>query len=256
MPDFRNLSAKPYVIMTYLGPDGKHIEVSETNPLPGLGGQGGAGGGEAVPTVVYSPEFLTVGVTEAVLNPPVGATHAYINVLTNAVLMGATTSTNAPAYTANQGAGISGAELAAWRLIRSGGTDATIRVDYWKEQVTAEPAVPAITPPTSVAANIPTGTSTGAEAILGGMTVVRILIGAAWTAAAMSFETSNDGVTWYPLYDNFGSLVSYTVAANRAINVPVGDLLRVNRMRVRSGVPGTYVNQASGATVSLVTAGV
>lgn len=108
--------------------------------------------------------------------------------------------------------------------------------------------------PGSLAGDIPAGSSTGASVNASGLSVVRLVIGASWTAADLSFETSTDGVTWVPLYDAYGSLIKYTVAASRAVNVPVGDLLRLNRLRVRSGVPGAYVAQVAAASVALVTA--
>lgn len=108
--------------------------------------------------------------------------------------------------------------------------------------------------PGILAGDIPSGSSTGASVNASGLSVVRLVIGASWTAADLSFETSTDGVTWMPLYDAYGSLIKYTVAASRAVNVPVGDLLRLNRLRVRSGIPGAYVSQVAAASVSLVTA--
>lgn len=110
------------------------------------------------------------------------------------------------------------------------------------------------TAPGTLAGDIGAASSTGAPMNASGVSVVRIVIGAAWTAADLSFETSTDGVTFAPLYDAYGSLITYKAAASRAINVPVGDLLRLNRLRVRSGIPGAYVNQVAAASVTLVTA--
>jgi hypothetical protein len=108
--------------------------------------------------------------------------------------------------------------------------------------------------PGTAVGDIPAGTSTGANLTLSGLGVVRVIIGATWTAADLTFETSTDGVTWNPLYDAYGNPVTYKAAANRSINVPVGDLLRINRVRARSGIPGAYVNQVAAASVTLVTA--
>lgn len=111
----------------------------------------------------------------------------------------------------------------------------------------------AATAPGSSASAIAAGSSQGADQDLSGLSVSRIIIGANWTAADMTFETSADGVTWSPLYDAYGNVIQYRVAASRAVNVPVGDLLNINRIRPRSGVPGAYVNQAAAATVTFIT---
>ena len=57
------------------------------------------------------------------------------------------------------------------------------------------------------------------------------------------------------MYDTFGNLIQYKIAANRSVAVPLSDLMRRGRIRFRSGVPGAYVNQAAvtALTVTLVT---
>lgn len=113
---------------------------------------------------------------------------------------------------------------------------------------------PATVSPGTVNGNLAAGSSQGAEANLGGLSVVRLNVDNWNTAADLTFETSPDGVTWRPLYDAYGNLVQYKVSGSRAVNVPVGDLLRLTRVRARSGAPGAYVAQGAAVTLSYTTA--
>lgn len=86
---------------------------------------------------------------------------------------------------------------------------------------------------------------------LTGRSLIRLTIGAAWTAADLTVQTSPDGVAWYDLYDEYGTPYTVKAAASRAVFINPGPLLAVNFIRLRSGTPAAPVNQASAATITL-----
>ncbi|MGM9322469.1 hypothetical protein [Deinococcus aquaticus] len=117
--------------------------------------------------------------------------------------------------------------------------------------VRSNPDIPVIT-----TLNIAAGTSASDSLLLNTQALAAIDLGPNWTAADLSVEHSTDGgATWYPMYDTFGNLIQYRIAANRSVAVPLSDLMRRGRIRFRSGVPGAYVNQAAvtALTVTMVT---
>jgi hypothetical protein len=76
---------------------------------------------------------------------------------------------------------------------------------------------------------------------------------AAWTAAALTFKASDDGVDFYDVYDDAGTELSVTVAASRFVlfTSPV-KLLAARYLQVRSGTTGTPVNQGAERTIKLI----
>jgi len=115
--------------------------------------------------------------------------------------------------------------------------------------VTTERAAPGTT---THNVNIAAGQSVGASAALAGRTPLRLIVGANWTAADITIQTSLDGVTWADLYDSTGAVYTIKAAASRAIILPVSDLIGINHLRLRSGTPGAAINQAAAATLTLV----
>lgn len=110
------------------------VPVSEASPLPvRVIGGGGVGGGSApAVTATYPPQALTASAAEVPLTVPAGATHALVTVTSGRARLGLGNAATAPVYAAGEGVEISGAQLAALRLIRDGGADAAVRVDYWR----------------------------------------------------------------------------------------------------------------------------
>jgi hypothetical protein len=73
-----------------------------------------------------------------------------------------------------------------------------------------------------------------------------------WTAAALTFQASYDGITYADVYD--GSVErNYTVAANRYLQLPISDWLGVRYVRLRSGTAGAPVQQGANRAIGLVT---
>ena len=98
---------------------------------------------------------------------------------------------------------------------------------------------------------IAAGTSISDGVNLTGRSLIRLTIGAAWTAADLTVQTSPDGATWYDLYDEYGTPYTIKAAASRTVFINPGPLLAVNFIRLRSGTPAAPVNQASAATITL-----
>lgn len=94
---------------------------------------------------------------------------------------------------------------------------------------------------------------------LGGNAPLGIWTPGAWTAAAITFQVSHDGgATWGDLFDatngevTIGSALIPTNAA-RFFALNPAQFVGFSRIRVRSGVTATPVNQVAAATLTLVT---
>lgn len=74
----------------------------------------------------------------------------------------------------------------------------------------------------------------------------------AWTAASLTFQVSEDGVTFLNLYDNSGE-VTITTAASRRVILPKDIFsLGFRYLKVRSGTAGAAVNQAAERVLTLI----
>ena len=80
-----------------------------------------------------------------------------------------------------------------------------------------------------------------------------IVMPAAWTAANLTFQVSEDGVTYNNLYDQDGNEITATAAASRYIVMTPENFWGQHWIKVRSGTAGTPVNQGAARTVKLVT---
>lgn len=83
-------------------------------------------------TTTLPPQALTVNASVSSLAVPPGATHATVHVVTGSVRrsIGGAPSGSTPALNAGDSEEISGAELTAYRLVRSGDADAQVSVEY------------------------------------------------------------------------------------------------------------------------------
>lgn len=100
------------------------------------------------------------------------------------------------------------------------------------------------------------GTLSGASKDLLGQTLCSIGLDG-WTSAAMSFDVSNDGSTWFALGDRDGEV---TITDPNAIASGVagfGDLHGVfsgwRYVKVRSGTAGSTTQQGAARTIKLYT---
>jgi hypothetical protein len=101
---------------------------------------------------------------------------------------------------------------------------------------------------TAVIAN---GASLSGSVYLGSLTLLSIIMPAAWTAASLTFQVSNDGTNWNNLYDTANTEVAYTVAAGNALAVEPDKFAGWRFLKVRSGTTAAAVAQAAERTFTL-----
>ena len=77
---------------------------------------------------------------------------------------------------------------------------------------------------------------------------------AAWTAAALTAQVSDDGVTWYNVYDRYGTEWTCQLAtdARRFVPLDIGDWASGRYIRFRSGTAATPVNQTAARELHLL----
>lgn len=83
--------------------------------------------------------------------------------------------------------------------------------------------------------------------------LVEIVMPAAWTAANLTFQTSNDGVTYQDYYNAAGTEITVMAAAARNIAIDPADFAGAGWLKVRSGTSVAAVNQAAARTITLIT---
>lgn len=90
--------------------------------------------------------------------------------------------------------------------------------------------------------------------------LVGLLMPAAWTDAALSFDVSYDGVTYAPLYNQNGevrvSSTSVSTAERRFLALDPVDFLGAKYVKIRSGLNGAAVAQGGARTLTLLMRGV
>lgn len=87
---------------------------------------------------------------------------------------------------------------------------------------------------------------------LGAGLPVAIEMPAAWTAAALTFQGSVDGVVFANVYDDGGTEYAASVAASQHIALDHNAFIGCAFVKVRSGTAGTPVNQVAARTLKLV----
>jgi hypothetical protein len=98
---------------------------------------------------------------------------------------------------------------------------------------------------------IANGASLSGAVDIGGRKLVAIDMPSAWTAAALTFQASADGVTYDDMYDG-ATERSLTVAASRYMMLNIGDWVGARYLKIRSGTSGTPVNQGGARTITLM----
>lgn len=70
---------------------------------------------------------------------------------------------------------------------------------------------------------------------------------------AITFQSSEDGVTYNNVHDSAGTEVSYTVASNRYVLVNTAHLGQFGRfIKVRTGSAGTPTNQTAARVIQVI----
>jgi hypothetical protein len=106
--------------------------------------------------------------------------------------------------------------------------------------------------PTVTTATIANGASLSAAADLGQKTLVGIEMPAGWTAANLTFQVSDDNVTYNDIYDNAGIELTMIAAASRYIIATPANWIGVRYVKVRSGTAGSPVNQGAARDIKLI----
>lgn len=70
---------------------------------------------------------------------------------------------------------------------------------------------------------------------LNGFGMVGLIMPSTLTSTAMSFNGSQDGTNFSPLYNTSGTLLSITVAASRIILLSPGDFVGINYLQLVAG---------------------
>lgn len=113
-------------------------------------------------------------------------------------------------------------------------------------------AVPA-TAPLAVAAVIANAASLSGAVRIDGR-LVGVILPAAWTTAALSFQGSVDGETFFDVYDaaTERTIAEAAVVANRFLALDPDAWRAFTHIKVRSGVAGTAVAQGAQRVLTLV----
>jgi len=104
-----------------------------------------------------------------------------------------------------------------------------------------------------VNATIAINESLSAAVELGGHSVERIIMPAAWDAADLTFQISDDdGTTYQNVYWDWGAEMVVDAAASYTIELsPFVKLSNIELLKVRSGTAGTPVAQSAEAVIGL-----
>ena len=114
-------------------------------------------------------------------------------------------------------------------------------------------AVTSYTYPTAIGtATIANAASLSDAVDLQGCRLTGLRFPAAWTAASVTFQVSEDDVTYGDLYNDSGEVTYSTAAASRCISLLAEDFLSWRYVKVRSGTSGAAVNQGADRTLVLV----
>lgn len=118
---------------------------------------------------------------------------------------------------------------------------------------TLHPRAPLALPATVAAAIAAAGSLSGAVDLGADNRLVGLQVGAAWTAAVITLQGSNDGVTYADVYNSAGEL-SLPAAANRLLLVDQNLLAGVRYLKVRSGTGAAPVAQVAAAAITVLRA--
>jgi hypothetical protein len=104
----------------------------------------------------------------------------------------------------------------------------------------------------SATVTIPSGQSLSAAIDLAGHILSRIEFPDAWTTAALTFQVSNDGVTWRDLYDETGEVSFSSAGANHAIQLGGSyGWWTIRYLKIRSGTSAVPVAQTADRIINL-----
>jgi len=104
-----------------------------------------------------------------------------------------------------------------------------------------------------ISATIANGASLSGIVNTNRLNAIGIIMPAAWTAAALTFQGSIDGDNFFNLYDQAGNEVTVPAAAsNFIVGLDVLAFGSFNYLRIRSGTSGVPVNQGAARVLTVV----
>ena len=99
---------------------------------------------------------------------------------------------------------------------------------------------------------IASGTSLSGASALSRYGVARIYVPSGWTAANLTFQVSEDNVSYANLFDSAGNEVTVTAAASQAITLdPTIFGLGFQYLKIRSGTSASTVSQGGDRVLTL-----
>ena len=103
---------------------------------------------------------------------------------------------------------------------------------------------------------IANGTSLSSAVGLGEKTLIGIIVSAAWTAADLTFQASEDaGVTWLNVFDQAGvelKIATAGVVAGQRVSIDPTPFIGIDMLKIRSGTNAAPVNQGAARTLTLI----
>lgn len=107
-----------------------------------------------------------------------------------------------------------------------------------------------------VSVTIPNGGALSNGVSLGEKTLIGIIVSAAWTAAGLTFQASEDGgITWLDLTDSTGTAVTIAAAgiiAGGRVSLDPTPFIGVDTIRLRSGTSAAPVNQGAARVLTVI----
>ncbi len=99
--------------------------------------------------------------------------------------------------------------------------------------------------------------SLSGAAVASDRTLLGLITPADWDAGAITFKVSNDGVTYYPLFDSSGTEVSIpsasiATAESRAFSLDPAVFVGWKHIKIQSGVNALAVAQTPARTIILI----
>jgi hypothetical protein len=102
-------------------------------------------------------------------------------------------------------------------------------------------------------ATIATGASLSNALPIGAYAPIAVRFPTAWTTAVLTFDASEDGVTYGAVYDADGTELAIQAGAGRFVALPPAPFAGASYIRLRSGTVGSPVNQSRERVVVVLT---
>ena len=102
-------------------------------------------------------------------------------------------------------------------------------------------------------ATIPSGQALSAGVRTDCNHVMSLSLPAAWTAAVLTVQASQDNATWRNVFDEFGAELTIQAAVDREVFLPPVRLAAYGFIRLRSGTSAAPVNQGAARDIVVTT---